>query len=291
MGLDTAAVITGSRVEGMRVKRVASWALFSLAMIVLFVLWLFPYDRLQTWVLHQWHTSTGLTLSTGPWQFVWPLGASADSAALTGPGLPRFEAERVTVRLKPSSLWQPGPSLTGTARLRSTGAGETTTLTGDLTFDAWSWSDSASLTATVDRVDLSKLAVPGLTSGSLRLMAEHRWSKVGNPRDFIQGEGTWHLEGAGVTLEQVPVGGATLPLVRISTLQARLKCRSGTCRLEQAQGEGPDGTLSGDGMLALRLPVSDSILDGTFTVSLTRPTSLSFRAKVTGPLSNLKWSW
>ena len=291
MGLDTAAVITGSRAERRRVTEVARWTLFCLAMIILFVLWLFPYDRLQAWALHQWHLSTGMTLSTGPWQLIWPSGLSTDSAALTGPGLPRVEAERVTVRLMPASLWQPGPSLTGAARLRNAESGGPTTLTGDLTFGAWSWSDSASLTATVDRVDLSKLAVPGLTSGSLRLTADHRWSKAGDPRDFIQGEGTWHLEGTGVTLEQASVGGVTLPLVRISTLQARLKCRSGTCRLEQAQGEGPDGIVSGDGMLALRLPVSDSILDGTFTLTLTRPTSLSFRGKITGPLSDLKWSW
>ena len=287
MGLDTAAILRVPRPLSPRLKELAGWVALSLVLIGIFSACLFPYDRLQAWALHHWHQRTGLKFTTDPWRFNWPLGFVAQSAALTGPGVLRLEATRLSLQLSPSGLWQGRPTLAGTAELRQAGS-EPGAFSGTLTLGSWSWSNAASLTATVDRLDLSQFGWPSVSGGTLRLTADHQWDQADNPQAFIQGTGAWQFDGAGITLRQVPLGAVALPQIRIDSMQAKLRCRDGTCLLEDARGNGPDGSFVGFGVLAMRLPPADSVFDGEFTLSLTRPAPLSMRLKVAGPLSQLR---
>ena len=287
MGFDTTAILRAPRPLSTGLKQLAGWVALCLLLIGIFSAWLFPYDRLQAWALHHWHQRTGLRLTTDSWRFNWPLGFIAQSATLTGPGVPRLEATRLSLQLSPSGLLQGAPTITGTAGLRQAGS-EPGAFSGRLTLGGWSWSHSASLTATLDRLDLSQFGWPSVSGGTVRITADHRWDQADNSQAFIQGTGTWQFDGAGLTLRHVPLGAVALPQIRIDSMQAKLRCREGTCLVEEARGKGPDGSFVGAGVLAMRLPPADSVFDGEFTLSLAQPTPLSMRLKVAGPLSQLR---
>ncbi len=287
MGLNTAAILRAPRPLSAGLKELTGWVALSLLLIGIFSAWLFPYDRLQAWALHHWHQRTGLRLTTDSWQFNRPLEFVTQSATMTGPGALRLEATRLSLQLTSSSLWQRSPTFVGSAGLRQDGS-EPGAFSGTLTLGGWSWSSAASLTATLDRLDLSQFGRPSLSGGTLRITADHRWNQADNSQAFIQGAGAWQFDGAGITLRHVPLGAVALPQIRIDSLQAKLRCRDGTCLLEEARGNGPDGSFVGSGVLAMRLPPADSVFDGEFTLSLAQPTPLSMRLKVAGPLSQLR---
>lgn len=82
----------------------------------------------------------------------------------------------------------------------------------------------------------------------------------------MKGEGTWTAEATDLVIDQIPVGnGRTLSLT-FSSVSAGLSCRDLRCDVTQLNGEGIDGSFTGNGQITIQQPLPNSQLALTVTV-------------------------
>lgn len=280
-------------------RETLAWTLYALAAFVLFVLLTFPFDRLQARVLDEVARATGWQVAAEDWQPAWPLGLVLNRLTATAPGRPRLEAERLDLQAEPSALLRGRVGLVGQLRLGGAAGGA---INGRLALEGWSAEGAGRLTGMVERLDLAAYAGPVVKQGVLHVTFDQKWHRLDRSRPALQGQGTWQAEVTGLELEQVPLGPLVIPSLTVADLKARLQCQDETCRIEGLQGSGPDGTLTGEGVLTLRQPAAEStvILSLSLTVSeglkrrfpaaalLPGPPGTPLKITLTGPLSNLQ---
>lgn len=230
-----------------------AWALFTAALVVGFVVIGFPYDRLHAMLQAEMLRRTGWELQTRDWTIAGPASVSWQGVTVSRGGR-QFQAEGVDLRIGLWEWWRGQPNLQGTLRLKERPEGPGGRIVSRLALTG----DEAHLTGTVERVDLAALRVPGLQEGTFRAEFDQRWKDLGNEEAFIRGDGLWRLEMTEVRAEGLAIAGITAPALRLSTLSARLQCSGGLCQIEEVQGQGPDGTATGEGRLSLRLPLQAS---------------------------------
>ncbi|MDE3118636.1 MAG: type II secretion system protein GspN [Nitrospirota bacterium] len=276
------------------------WALYTIAALGVFFALTFPYAQLQVQLLDEVARGTGLEVHADRWEPVWPLGIAWNDVSATAPGLPRFGADRVSVHTEIWSLVQGSAILNGQIRLPGP-QGAAGLITGQLALDRWEPQGPGRLTGSVERLNLPALSLPLIKHGTLRGTFDQRWTRLISPSEFLRGQGDWQAEVNGLDLEHIPVGPLTLPSVSFTSFKARLQCQDGTCRIEGLQGDGPDGTVSGEGVLTVREPLSDSrlILSLSLTVAdaykrripvaalLPGPPGAPIKVTLTGPLAHL----
>jgi type II secretion system protein N len=286
-------------------KGFASWALYCVALVILFLLLTFPYEQLQARVLAEMSRASGLTVNAAQWSLTWPAGLEWRDLVLTGNNIPPLQVARLLLSFRPGSLLEGRPAVTGKAEIRGDATEQRGRVTGRGTL--WSWSRPAlsHLTATAERVDLGALKIPSLKRGLLRVELEQRWGEPVGPLGAAPSrptDGRWQVEVTDVQLEQVPLGPAVVPSVGLSTLKGRLQCSEATCRIEMLEGRGPDGTLNGGGTLLIRSPLQRSEITLSVTIvaspefaqraaaagfALVSP-SQPMNVTVKGPISNLQ---
>ncbi len=260
------------------------WALYTIAALGVFLALTFPYAQLQARLLDEMARSTGLEVRADRWEPLLPLGIAWRDVSATAPGLPRFGADLVSVHTELWSLVQGPAILHGQMRIQGPqGAGGL--ITGRLALDRRSPQGPGRLTGSVEQLHLPALSLPLIKQGTLRGTFDQRWTQLASPSEFLRGQGDWQAEVSGLDLEQVPIGPLTLPSVTFTNLKARLHCQDGTCRIEGLQGDGPDGTVSGEGVLTVREPLSDSrlILSLSLTVAETYKRRVPVAALIQGP--------
>jgi type II secretion system protein N len=264
-------------------KGFASWALYCLALVVLFFLLTFPYEQLQARVLAELSRASGVAVTAERWSLAWPAGIEWRNVVLTGPDIPRLQLGRFLLSLRPGSLLEGRPILAAKAELRGSGSEPAGRLTGKGTLRSWSRPALSHLTASVERVDLRELKLPALSRGLLRVEVDQQWTKPAGPvggASVQPTDGRWLVEVTDVQLEPVPVGPVVVPSVGLSSLTGRLRCSEVTCRIETLEGHGSDGTLNGGGTLLLRSPLPQSEL--TLSVAVVMSPEYAQRAAVAG---------
>lgn len=278
------------------------WALYAVAAFVLFLSLTFPFEPLQARLLDEVARGTGWTLQAEQWEAAWPLGVVWHRVSATAPGRPRFEAEHLTLQAELTPLLKGEMRLLGQLRLGGPAGKGGGTISGRLTLESWSAEGPGRLSGSVESLDLAGLAGPAVRQGILQLAFDQRWKKLDRQTRTLQGQGTWQAEVTGLELDQVPVGPLVVPSLTVTDLKARLQCQDVTCRIEGLQGHGPDGTLTGEGVLTLRQPLADStvILSLALAVSedfkrrfpaaalLPGPPGTPLKITLTGPLANLQ---
>lgn len=181
-------------------------------------------------------------------------------------------------------------------------SGTAGTIAARLSLDSWAGEGPGHFAGSIEQANLSALSVPMTKQGILRVTFDQRWKGLAGPLGFLHGQGTWQAELTGLELEQVPIGVAILPSLSFATLKARLQCQEGTCKIEGLQGDGPDGTLTGEGVLTLKHPLSESMLILSLSLTATDglkrrvpaaailpgPQSPPLKVTLAGPLSNLQ---
>lgn len=276
------------------------WALYALAAFVLFLSLTFPFDQLQARLLDEVARGTGWSVHAEDWEAAWPLGLVWTRVSATAPGRPRLEADRLALRAELASLVRGRLSLVG--HLRLDGPGGNGVVSGRLALDSWSARGPGRLSGMVERLDLAGFARPPLRQGVLQLTFDQKWNRLDPSRRTLQGQGAWQAQVTGLELEQVPAGPLVIPSVTVSDIKARLQCQDETCRVEGLQGNGPDGTLTGEGVLTLRQPPAESTLILSLSLSVSEafkqrfpaaallpgPPGTPLKVTLTGPLSNLQ---
>lgn len=289
------------RIPQIMSRAALGWALYTIAALGVFLALTFPYAQLQARLLDEVARGTGLEVRADRWEPVWPLGIAWSDVSATAPGLPRFGADLVSVHTEIWSLVQGPAILHGQIRLPGPqGAGGL--ITGRLLLNRWSPQGPGRLTGSVEQLNLPALSLPLIKQGTLRGTFDQRWTQLASPSEFLRGQGDWQAEVKGLDLEHVPIGPLTLPSVTFTSLKARLQCQDGTCRIEGLQGDGPDGTVSGEGVLTVLEPLSDSrlILSLSLIVAeaykrrvpvaalLQGPPGAPVKVTLTGPLTRLQ---
>jgi type II secretion system protein N len=274
-----------TRLRQMFSRGTMGWLLYAIAALAWFVLLTFPYEQLQARLLNEVSDRTGLEIRAQGWALDWPLGISWTGVSVTAPGLSPMEADQVVLRAGLWPLLQGQMLFDGQIRLSGRQGNAGGLITSQLSLETWSVEGPGRLTGSVEQLNLSGLPLPLVTQGTLRGTFEQRWKKLAGLSEFLHGQGTWQVEVSGLELEQVPIGPLFLPSVTLASLKTRLQCQSGTCKIEGLQGDGPDGTLHGNGILTLRARLSDSRL--ILPLSLTVTEAFKRRAPVAALLPGL----
>jgi hypothetical protein len=136
-----------------------------------------------------------------------------------------------------------------------------------VTMKRWSVTQPESLTATVKRLDLSRLNITSVRRGTLKMDVSHQWTVEAGASDSAFGQGEWSAEASEMLLERLSLGGVTVPTVELTSVTVRLRCRGAVCQVAQLRGDGPAGSATGEGSLRLGPSVDASSL--TLTVTLT----------------------
>lgn len=261
------------------------WSLYVIAALGCFLLLTFPYEQLQARLLNEVSGRTGLEIRARGWALAWPLGISWTGVSITAPGSPQVGADLVLVQAALWPLFQGQMLLDGQIRLSGRQGREGGLVTSQLSLETWSAAGPGRLTGSVEQLELSGLPLPLVMHGTLRGTFEQRWKKRAGSSAFLHGQGTWQMEVSGLELEQIPIGSLVLPSVTFASLKTRLQCQDGTCKIEGLQGDGPDGTLNGNGILTLQAPFSDSRL--MLPLSLTVTEAFKRRVPVVALLPGL----
>ncbi len=242
------------------------WALGGIASFVGFFLLTFPYGSLESRTLSEIRQATGWDIRASEWSRGFPVAVEWNSVSLTRPGAPliQLESMRLSIpllvqlfgqRSVEASMRFPGNSPAGAGRL-----------SGVVTGSSWTFQGPMTLTGRAHQIDLAQVVRPYVTRGLFDATVAQRWVGTSSGGIEFKGDGTWKTEIKDLLLEHVPVGSGTLPTLAFSRITLALTCRDALCDVSEFKGDGPDGSVTGQGRVALRYPLQLSSLDLTFTV-------------------------
>ncbi len=277
-----------------------AWLPWSAAALLLFGLftWLtFPYEALQARILAEVSNRTGWRITPGPWRANGLLGLEWRRLQVHGPSAWRTEVPFLEVEIRPLSLLAGRPLLDASIGLTDQAQAEPE-VRMQMTMKRWSFSQPESLTGTVRRLDLSRLSLPAVKRGALKMDVSHQWTAEAGAGDSAFGQGEWSFEASEVLLERLSVGGVTVPTLELAKVTMRLRCQGTVCQVGQLRGDGPAGSVAGEGSLRLGASVDTSNVALTVTVtpgpvaaSLGLPpgfASAPLRLNVNGPITQPK---
>ena len=305
MGHDTTVILMNRLIRHDHLRSLTGWVLFTIGMIGVFLLVTFPYDHLQARIMAGLSQRTGLLIGAKRWELIWPTGIKWHEVALQRPGFPIVEAEAVEVDISLRSLLHGQPALDGRAWLAPEVDGQGGRIKGTLSLTSWSLNAPAHLVGTIERLDVARWFSPELKRGQMRVEFEHRWKALSSGTEFLHGQGEWQVALTELVFEEARLGEVAVPRVSLSNVEGRLLCKEGTCRIENLRAEGQVGTLAGEGILVLRLPLQESVLtvSSVLTVgqgnrqqvpslgALPLTSGMPFKMHVSGPLSRLQVSF
>ncbi|HEU4685093.1 MAG TPA: type II secretion system protein GspN [Nitrospira sp.] len=242
------------------------WLAAGIATLLLFLFVTFPFGALQTRLLSEIGRASGWDVRAADWSVGLPLAVEWRDLvfAKAGAGTIPVESMRVGIGLLAhlagratidASVRFPGSVPPGAARA-----------TASLTASSWSLVGPAQLKARLQQLDLSQFVKPYVSKGLLQAEVVQAW--VGNPGGGItfKGDGAWKAEIRDLVLERIPLGPAQIPSLVFTRVTLGLACHDASCDVTEFRGEGPDGTITGQGRLLLQQPIRDSMLELTLTV-------------------------
>lgn len=255
------AVVTAAR-SARRVpwRSGMGYALYAALAFGVFLVWLFPVERLQTRLLEEIERRARATVTVRERDWVYPLGMVWQGVTIA----PIDRPDRATVldvlRVRIAVL----PLLRGQ-------------VDADLTWEAYggkargSWSlrreaDGAriSLDQFGQGFDVGRL--PGLPDGGwqglLQVDLNGRWLN----ESWWLGEGAGSVEVTGLKVGRVMVGGFPISGIEFESVAGHMVLNGGTITLQRLTGHGPLGKVSGDGTVLVRAPWTESVINLTLKI-------------------------
>ncbi len=236
--------------------------------VVMFVLCLvltFPYSALQSRLIGELQRATGVEVQAAQWSVGFPLALEWSQITVSKPEWPpiRLGELRAQIGLLKAMTGDVMIDLAAQIDPRSPSQGN---MIATVTASSWSLTGPLELSGKLKQVDLSKLVQPYISRGTLSGDFRHRLDQLPTPAAPSIGEGTVNMTATDLSLDQIPVGnGRTLSLA-LNTLSLGLLCREQLCTVTELKGDGPDGSLSGDGTITIQMPIQQSQLALALTV-------------------------
>lgn len=261
-------------------KTILIWTTIGLCAVVTGMAVTFPYDALHARAVAELNRNTGLDIRATNWTATWPLGLSWQHVTLTQPDWAPIQLDRLNAKVGLLAALTGGLSLEVDALLDND-APKTGLANATLTSSSWSLGEgSTSLKGRLQLVDLSKILHRYVSRGVLNGDFTHRFDSVHTPPTALKGEGTWNADATDLAIDHIPLGnGRTLSLV-FTKVSAGLACRDAVCEVTELNGDGLDGSFTGQGTITLQQPIQESQL--ALTVTVTPGTGFAPKAEALG---------
>lgn len=238
----------------------AAYAFYTLVVFLVFLVWQFPVEALQVRLLAELEQRAMVTVTVNERKWLFPLGVSWRGVRVAPRERPErtidLDAVRVRVALLPLArrsveadvAWEAyGGTARGSFVLRREGDGARSAL------DQFGRG-----------FDLAR--IPGLPSGSwrgaLQVDLNCRWINEA----WWLGEGTGSVELSGLKVDGIMVAGFPVNGIEFDAMTGQLALKGGTLTLQRLAGQGPLGTVSGDGTVLVRAPWTESVVNMTLRV-------------------------
>jgi type II secretion system protein N len=227
----------------------------------------FPYDALHARALSELNRSTGLDVRAPSWTAAWPLGLTWRNVTLTKSDWAPIQLDLLQAKVGLLTLVTGGLGVDIEARMDAT-MSDTGLAKAALTASSWSLAEgSVSLKGRLQQIDLSKILHHYVSRGVLNGDFTHRFDSFQAMAGALKGEGTWNADATDLAIDHISLGnGRTLSLV-FTKVSAGLACQDAVCEVTELNGDGLDGSFTGQGTITLQQPMQNSQLALTVTVT------------------------
>ncbi len=236
------------------------YALYVVVAFTVFLVWLFPVERLQTRLLDEIGRRAQATVTVQQRDWVFPLGVGWKGVSFAPLDRPdhavTLDALRVRVavfpllrrRIDADVTWEAyGGKARGNWSMQREGAG------ARLSLDQFG-----------QGFDVGRL--PGVPDGSwqgvLQADLNCRWLNEA----WWLGEGTGSVEVTGFKVDNLTVGGFPVNGIEFESVAGHLALNGGTITLQRLTAHGPLGKVSGDGTVLVRAPWTESVINLTLKI-------------------------
>jgi type II secretion system protein N len=244
---------------------ILAWVVAGMCILAICILLTFPYGMLQARLVAELTHATGMDIRVADWSMGLPPSLEWRNVTLSKPNITPIEMAVIQAKLGVVK------ALGGTLGLDLTvqmdeHSPRASLAKGTLTASSFSLSGPLAIKGQLQQVDLSKLIRRYVTRGTLNGEFSHRVESGQSVTTLMKGEGTWTAEATDLVIDQIPLGnGRTLSLT-FSSVSAGLSCRDLLCDITHMNGEGIDGSFTGEGRITLQQPMPNSRLALTVTV-------------------------
>lgn len=242
------------------------WTLGGLVGFIFFLYLTFPFAALQARILSEISRGTGWDIRAGEWSVGFPLGVEWHDLLLSKPGAVPIPVESMRMSVGIMGQIMGRRTLDAMIHFPSSAQGSAGRASGTVTASSWSLHGPTAIKSHVQQVDLAMLVKPYVAKGLLQADVAQAW--MGNPGGDVtfKGAGSWKVEVKDLVLERIPIGSAYLPSLAFTRVSLGLTCRDSQCDITEFKGEGPDGSVTGQGQLKLQQPLRQTTLELTITV-------------------------
>ncbi|MBH0181869.1 MAG: type II secretion system protein GspN [Nitrospira sp.] len=246
-------------------RATVAWVGGGVCLLILCLAATFPYEALHKRIVAELNRATGMDIRVGNWTIGLPLGIEWRNVTLAKSDWAPIQLASLQADVGIMQVLSGGLGLDVVIHLGDTSPGGGLAK-GTVTASSYSLAKPVSVVGRFQQVDLSKIVRPYVGHGILNGTFSHRIESAQAVGGTIKGEGTWKAEATDLTIDHIPVGnGHTLSLT-FSQASAELVCKDSLCEITELNGEGPDGSFTGNGGITVQQPIQDSRLALTVTV-------------------------
>lgn len=246
-------------------REILAWTLAGIIILVLCLMATFPYGMLQARVVAELTRATGMEIRVADWTVGLPLRLEWRNVTLSQPNWTPIQLAMMEAKLGVMKALGGTLGLDLVAKLNETSS-PIGLAKGTVTTSSLSLAGPVAIKGQIQQVDLSKLLRRYVTHGTLSGSFSHRVDSGQATVTTMKGEGMWTAEATDLVIDQIPLGnGRTLSLT-FSKVSAGLACQDLRCNVTQLQGEGIDGSFTGEGHITIQQPMQQSQLSLTVTV-------------------------
>lgn len=246
-------------------REILAWTVAGVGILVLCLMATFPYGLLQARVVAELTRATGMEIRVVDWTVGLPLDLEWRGVTLSQPNWTPIQLAVLQAKLGVMKALGGTLGLDVIAKLNDTSS-PTGLAKGTVTASSLSFEGPVTIKGQVQQVDLSKVLHRYVTHGTLNGDFSHRIDSGQATAPTMKGEGMWTAEATDLVIDQIPLGnGRTLSLT-FSKVSAGLACRDLRCDVTQLNGDGIDGSFTGEGHITIQQPLQQSQLSLTVTV-------------------------
>ena len=248
-----------------RGKELAAWIGGGLGLLIIFTVTTFPYHALQTRVVTEIQRATGLDVTVTNWSIEPPSGLTWQAVTFSKANWTPIQVSELTATI---DVWEALSGGLGVefALQQDHASPKTGQATGTVAASSFAMDGPVTLKGQLQQIDLSRLLRQYVTQGRVTGQFSQRVDSLHVPLDAIKGEGTWQAEATDLTVDQIPLGNGRILSLSFSKVTAGLLCRDRLCTVTQLNGNGNDGSFTGEGTITLQQPIQTSQLALNVTV-------------------------
>ena len=246
-------------------KEILGWILGGACVMALCLLATFPYGALHERLIAELNRATGMDVRVTDWTAGFPLGLEWRNVTLATPEWEPIQLAFMQAKVRVLKALGGGVGLDVVVRQDdaspNNGLAEAT-----VTASSYSFAGPVTVKGQLQQVDLSKIVRRYVSRGVLNGDFSHQVDRSQETAGTIKGEGTWKAEARDLAIEHIPVGNDRTLSLGFSNVSARLLCRDIHCDVMELNGDGIDGSFTGEGSITVHQPMRNSQVALTVTV-------------------------